>query len=175
MIAVTREDSIREMAMDIVRVRYFLAVCQHGSFTAAAKACGVSQPSVTTGVRRLEKAVGAQLFARSHPVRLTPLGAELRPLLQELQSAADRISAAVEATCSGKAQGLVEGAGVLGRATRAPEYDDDHEERVNEHPADPMEVPIGASDRWTDLFRRSCKAVESSEMAVRKFRQIWQQ
>jgi DNA-binding transcriptional LysR family regulator len=65
-------------------VRYFLAVCQHGSFTAAAKACGVTQPSVTTGVRRLERAVGGRLFERRHPVRLTPFAMALRPLLERM-------------------------------------------------------------------------------------------
>ncbi len=71
-------------------VRYFLAVCEHGSFTAAAKACRVSQPSVTTGIHRLERAVGDRLFERRHPIRLTLLGSKLLPFLQELQAIADR-------------------------------------------------------------------------------------
>jgi LysR family transcriptional regulator, hydrogen peroxide-inducible genes activator len=80
--------------MDQGRIRYFLAVCEHGSFTAAAQACGVSQPSITMGVRRLERALGATLFERRHrPVRLTPLGAELHPLLQEVQAASERVVA----------------------------------------------------------------------------------
>ncbi len=78
--------------MDLCRVRYFLALYQHGNFTAAAKACGVSQPAVTTGVRRLEREVGGRLFDRRHPVRLTPLGERLRPLLAELQSVAVRLA-----------------------------------------------------------------------------------
>ena len=82
--------------MDICRVRYFLAVCEHGIFTAAAKVCGVSQPSVTTGVRRLERAVGGTLFVRRHPVQVTPLGAELRPGFEEMQCLADRVVAVVE-------------------------------------------------------------------------------
>jgi molybdate transport repressor ModE-like protein len=81
--------------MDQGRIRYFLAVCEHGSFTAAARACGVSQPSVTMGVRRLERALGAMLFKRSRPARLTPLGTELRPLLQEVQEASERVVAVV--------------------------------------------------------------------------------
>ena len=100
--------------MDIVRVRYFLAVCEHGSFTAAANVCGVSQPSVTTGVRRLERAVGGQLFERRHPVRLTALGAELRPLIEALQLAADGIAAAVERTNGSPAMALL-GRGARGR------------------------------------------------------------
>ncbi len=106
--------------MDIVRVRYFLAVCQHGSFTTAAKACGVSQPSVTTGVARLERSIGARLFERRHPpVRLTALGTELRPLFDELQSVADRVSAAVGRTRGNGADENVGRTGVLGRGAKA--------------------------------------------------------
>ncbi len=78
--------------MDISRVRYFLAVGEHGSFTAAARACGVTQPSVTMGVRRLERAIGGALLERRRPAALTPLGANARPLLQELISIVDRIA-----------------------------------------------------------------------------------
>ncbi len=81
--------------MERSRVRYFLAVCEHGSFTAAAKACGVTTASVTTGVDRLERTLGAKLFERQ-PTRLTPLGAELRPLFETMQSAADSVHAIIE-------------------------------------------------------------------------------
>lgn len=73
------------------RIQYFLAVCDHGSFSAAAKACGVRQPSVTAAVHRLEREVGGRLFERRHPVRLTPLGHRVLPLFQELQAVADRV------------------------------------------------------------------------------------
>lgn len=105
--------------MDIVRVRYFLAVCQHGSFTKAAKACGVSQPSVTTAVRRLERAIGERLLERRHPVRLTPLGAELCPLFQDLQSVADRISIAVRRSNGRADDGTIAKIDVLGRGAKA--------------------------------------------------------
>ncbi len=79
--------------MHITQVRFFLAVCEHGTFSGAAKACGVTQPSVTTGIARLERAIGGRLFERKRPVRLTPLGAEVRPLLEQMQSAADGVRA----------------------------------------------------------------------------------
>ncbi len=107
--------------MDIVRVRYFLAVCEHGSFTAAAKACGVSQPSVTTGVRRLESAIGVELFERRHPVRLTPVGQPLRPLFEALQTAADAVAAACAEAAGRAPAGLLGRAnGPLGRSRPAP-------------------------------------------------------
>ncbi len=85
--------AIQQSALGDVRIRYFLAVCEHGSFSVAAEACNVSQPSVSTGVRRLEKAVGGKLFERRHPVRLTPLGAQLRPMLEEMQALTARVAA----------------------------------------------------------------------------------
>jgi DNA-binding transcriptional LysR family regulator len=77
--------------MNLSGVRYFLAICETQGFGTAAKACGVSQPTVTGAVRRLERIVGGKLFARSKPVKLTPLGVKLRPAFQDLQSAADRV------------------------------------------------------------------------------------
>ena len=84
--------------MNLSSVRYFLAVCETRGFSAAAKACGVSQPAVTSAVRRLEQIVGGKLFARSQPVKLTPLGVKLRPAFQGLQSAADRVAAQIDAS-----------------------------------------------------------------------------
>ena len=104
--------------MDRSRVRYFLAVCKHGGFKAAAKACGVSQPSVTMGVRRFERDLGGKLFERAHPVGLTPLGAKLLPLLKEMQSSRDRITAVLD-ECGGGAA-TPNGGRLLGRSGVPP-------------------------------------------------------
>lgn len=83
----------QESTLGDIRVRYFLAVCEYGSFSLAAQACNVSQPSISTAVRRLENAVGGRLFERRHPVRLTPLGAQLRPMLEEMEALTARVTA----------------------------------------------------------------------------------
>ena len=41
-------------AVELRQVEYVLAVIDHGSFTAGAEAAGVTQPSLSEGVRRLE-------------------------------------------------------------------------------------------------------------------------
>jgi DNA-binding transcriptional LysR family regulator len=92
----SRPGAADEFALTDARVRYFLAVCEHGSFTQAAKACGVTQPSVTAGVRRLERAVKGRLFERRHPVKLTMLGARLRPMLEEIQAVNLRVAALLD-------------------------------------------------------------------------------
>lgn len=56
----------------------FLESSQRGSFTEAAKALNVSQPAISQSVRKLEKALGVELFHRSHrKIRLTEAGEKL--------------------------------------------------------------------------------------------------
>ncbi|MFD7920093.1 LysR family transcriptional regulator [Streptomyces sp. NPDC059740] len=66
-------------------VASFVAVADHGGFSAAAAALGRSQPRVSAHVAALEKALGLRLFDRGrHPVGLTPEG---RTLLGHARSA----------------------------------------------------------------------------------------
>jgi DNA-binding transcriptional LysR family regulator len=70
--------------MEIHQVRYFLAVCEHLSFTQAARQCNVTQPSLTRAIQLLEKEFGGFLFQRDRPrIQLTELGEIVRPYLQE--------------------------------------------------------------------------------------------
>jgi len=45
--------------------RYLLAVAEHGHFGRAAEACGVSQPTLSVQVRKLEEQLGVVLFERT--------------------------------------------------------------------------------------------------------------
>src|SRR5512144_315878 len=61
--------------MEITQCRYFLALCQEGNFTRAAKRCGVAQPSLTRAIRKLERELGEPLFVRrTDRTKLTPFG-----------------------------------------------------------------------------------------------------
>ena len=53
-----------EGGLDLVHLRTFLAVYRAGSVTAAARLVGLSQPTVTTQLRLLEKCLDRQLFER---------------------------------------------------------------------------------------------------------------
>jgi DNA-binding transcriptional LysR family regulator len=56
-------------------MEYVLAVIDHGSFTAGARAEGVAQPSLSEAIRRLEDELGARLFHRvGRRVALTDAG-----------------------------------------------------------------------------------------------------
>ena len=47
------------------RLRVFVTVAECGSFTAAAKALGISQPAVSQNISQLEQLAGGPLFDRS--------------------------------------------------------------------------------------------------------------
>lgn len=51
--------------VDIRRLRYFLAVCDHGGFSRASMAIGVAQPALTRQIQVLEQELGVQLVTRN--------------------------------------------------------------------------------------------------------------
>ncbi|MFO1157589.1 MAG: LysR family transcriptional regulator [Reyranellaceae bacterium] len=44
--------------MNLVFIRYFLALAASGNFTAAAERCHVTQPTLSAGIARLEAELG---------------------------------------------------------------------------------------------------------------------
>ena len=64
--------------MEVHQLRYFVAVVQQGSFTRGAAACGVSQPSLSQAIARLEAELKQPLLERlGRGVKLTRAGEEL--------------------------------------------------------------------------------------------------
>lgn len=76
--------------MTLNQLRVFLTVARLESFSAAATALGMSQPSVSELIRRLEDVYGMQLFVRG-PRRLTisSAGETLLPFAQQAVDAAE--------------------------------------------------------------------------------------
>jgi len=71
--------------MKYTQVRSFHAVAKAGSFTGAARALNVSQPTVTEQVRELESTYGIEVFNRAQrKVRLTTTGRSLFEITQRL-------------------------------------------------------------------------------------------
>jgi LysR family hydrogen peroxide-inducible transcriptional activator len=61
--------------VEIHQLRYFVSVAEIGSFTRAAQACYVAQPSLSQQIRKLEEELGQALFERlGRRVRLTAAG-----------------------------------------------------------------------------------------------------
>jgi DNA-binding transcriptional LysR family regulator len=63
------------MDVDTRVLRYFVAVAEHLSFTRAAEALFVTQPSLSRQIKQLESRLGTELFTRaSSEIRLTAAG-----------------------------------------------------------------------------------------------------
>jgi LysR family hydrogen peroxide-inducible transcriptional activator len=60
--------------MNLRDLRYLLAVAEHEHFGRAAKACGISQPTLSVQVRKLEELLGVELFERTSKA-VTPTAA----------------------------------------------------------------------------------------------------
>ncbi|SEF71285.1 LysR family transcriptional regulator, hydrogen peroxide-inducible genes activator [Bryocella elongata] len=82
--------------MELHQLRYFCAIVKAGSFTRAAEQQGVSQPTLSQQIRKLEKSIGAQLFGRQgRALRLTQAGTVFYPAAQEILSSTKRAAAQV--------------------------------------------------------------------------------
>ncbi|MGO4870827.1 MAG: LysR substrate-binding domain-containing protein [Roseiarcus sp.] len=80
--------------MTVTGLRAFHAVAQAGSFTKAARALRLSQPTLSAQVRALELANGAQVFdRRGRTIALTPLGQSLLAVTTRLFAAEDEAAA----------------------------------------------------------------------------------
>ncbi|MDF3305127.1 LysR family transcriptional regulator [Rhodococcus sp. ACS1] len=76
------------------QLRYFLRSVEAGSFSAAAAAEHVAQPSLSEQIRRLERNIGAQLFTRTNrTLQLTDVGRMIIPLARQTVRSADDLAA----------------------------------------------------------------------------------
>src|SRR5918997_1506447 len=82
--------------MTLQQLRYFLSAIDHGSFSAAAEALDMAQPSLSDQVRRLEAELGVPLFVRAgRRLELTEAGRLLRPNAERTLAAAEEAAASV--------------------------------------------------------------------------------
>lgn len=80
--------------VDLRLLRYFIAVCEEGGFSRAARRLGMTQPALSRAVRSLEAAVGVELVVRTaQSVEITEAG---MLLVEETRELDERALAAVE-------------------------------------------------------------------------------
>src|SRR5436305_14491672 len=73
-------------------LRTFVAICELGSFTRAAHLFGLTQPAVSSHMRRLETMIGADLVEKSFSgVKLTECGTEVLRQARRILSINDQI------------------------------------------------------------------------------------
>jgi DNA-binding transcriptional LysR family regulator len=78
--------------MELYQIKYYCVLCDTLHFGRAAERCGVSQPSLTRAVQKLERELGGLLIRRERgSTHLTNLGRLVRPMLEEVLAAADNV------------------------------------------------------------------------------------
>ena len=99
-----------QMPLSFLRLRYFVAIAQHGHFGRAAQALGIAQSALSRHVLDLERSIGASLLDR------TPKGAFLTPVGRVLFDEANRALAQLEKTYE---RARLAASGALGQLTIA--------------------------------------------------------
>lgn len=89
--------------MELSQVKYFLNLAETLNFTDAARMSGVSQPSLTKAIQRLEDELGAPVIYRDgKDSRLTALGRDLMAEFMRIQSALDMVKELAENSVAGR-------------------------------------------------------------------------
>src|ERR1700757_633161 len=85
--------------MNLQELRYLVALAEHRHFGRAAEACHVSQPTLSSQIRKLEDELGVTLLERTNKrVDLTPVGSQILVHAQEALSQAAQMEAVARAS-----------------------------------------------------------------------------
>jgi DNA-binding transcriptional LysR family regulator len=150
----------RSVTFDWNRARAFLVTAEEGSFSAAARALGATQPTVGRQVGALERELGVTLFERvGTGLELTGAGLELVDHIRAMAEAATRVSL----TATGKSSSVVGAVCITASEVIAAHMLPSivHQLRID-HPG--IEIEIVASNEARDLHRRE------ADIAIRNFR-----
>jgi len=83
--------------MNLRTLRYFVAIADAGSLTAAAEAISIAQPALSRQMHDLERDLGAQLLQRTaRGVRMTKAGATLYESAQRMLAEAQKVRKQIE-------------------------------------------------------------------------------
>lgn len=149
------------------QIRYFMAMSEHPSISAAARRLRVAQPALSNQLRKLERIVGGDLFLRRRTgIELTASTAKLADLLRPATQACDRIAEGAARYASARRERLAIGVlpmihheGRLARAL-AKALDD----LSSLHPTVQLKIlegPTEALRRWVDAGEVGFALVEA--------------
>ena len=98
--------------MTLNELRYVVAVAEHRHFGRAARACCISQPTLSTQIKKLEAQLGVVLFERTNKsVRPTPLGDKVvgkaRKVLDEIEDIRTLCRSDVQPLCGARTLGVI--------------------------------------------------------------------
>jgi LysR family hydrogen peroxide-inducible transcriptional activator len=84
--------------MDVLQLRYFVAVARAGSFVRAAEEERIAQPSLSQQIKKLEESLGVSLFDRlGRGLKLSPYGERLLPEAQAILAKLEAARRGIEA------------------------------------------------------------------------------
>src|SRR5437868_7721221 len=87
----------REPRMTLTQLEHVLAAHQAGSFSRAARACGVTQAALSNSVAKLEDELGDRIFSRTtRQIALTPFGQRLLPHIEQILGGRDALLGAAK-------------------------------------------------------------------------------
>lgn len=93
--------------MELLQLRYFLAVAESEHMTNTAKQLHIAQPALTQSIHRLEQELGVSLFERAgRGIRLSPAGAYVRDRVKPAMETLENVARDVQLFQQGK-QGVV--------------------------------------------------------------------
>ncbi len=149
------------MSDNVASLRLFCRVARTESFTEAGREVGLSQPSVSRIISKLEKDLGAALFVRStHAVKLTEVGVDYLDRVEGIIASLD------EANHLARGDGTLKGRLRVGCATsfavrevipRIPEF-------VEAHPE--LQIDFVLTDSMQDLIDQAIDvAIRFGELA----------
>lgn len=140
----------RSVRFDWNRARAFLVTAEEGSFSAAARALGMAQPTIGRQVAALEEELGVTLFERvGNSLELTAAGLDLVDHVRAMADAATRVSL----TATGQAEALEGTVCITSSELIAAHLLPPIVARLRrEHPA--IEIELVASNDVRDLLRR---------------------
>ncbi|MEZ4444645.1 MAG: LysR family transcriptional regulator [Polyangiaceae bacterium] len=148
------------VAFDWNRARAFLVTAEEGTFSAAARALGVAQPTIGRQIAALEEELGVALFERlGHDLNLTAAGLDLVEHVRAMNEAALKVAL----SAAGKSLDI-DGTITLAASEAVATYLLPPMVRDLRalHPG--IEVEIVASNQASDLRRRE------ADIAIRNFR-----
>ena len=150
----------RTITFDWNRARAFLVTAEEGSFSAAAKALGMTQPTLGRQVDALEQELGVVLFERiGRGLMLTPSGLELIEHVRAMGEAASGLSL----SASGQTQSLEGNVAISASEITAVGFLPPIIARLRrEYPG--LNLEIVPSNEAVDLRRRE------ADIAIRNFR-----
>lgn len=137
-------------AFDWNQARAFLVTAEEGSLSAAARALGLTQPTLSRQVAGIEETLGVTLFERtSRALLLTQAGIELLEHFRSMGNAADRISIAA----TGQSQTITGNVVISATSLMATEYLPSIFKELRTK-APELKIEVITSNQLSDLRRR---------------------